>query len=255
MAQPIFPDLGGASVFVTGGASGIGAALVAGFAAQGARVAFCDLLDGAAHADAVAGATGTRPLPLTCDITDTPALLAAMDAAAEAHGPLRVLVNNAADDSRVAAADLGPAEWDRSLAVNLDACFHAARHAAAMMRAAGGGAIVTLSSITFMMGMAGIAPYVTAKAGLVGMTRALAREWGPDHIRVNAVAPGWVFTDRQLRLWATPEAVADFLPRQCLPDRMRPEDMVGPVLFLASEASRMVTGQLLPVDAGVVHGG
>lgn len=255
MSQPVFPDLRDASVFITGGASGIGAALVAGFAAQGARVAFCDLADGAAHADAVAAATGNRPLALTCDITDTAALTAAMDRAAAAHGPLRVLVNNAANDTRIPADEVTPEDWDDSLAVNLRALFFACQHAARMMRGNGGGAIVNFSSITYILGMAGISPYVTSKGGIAALTSALAREWGSDLIRVNAIAPGWVLTERQLRLWATPEALADFLPRQSLPVRMAPEDMVGPALFLASAASRMVTGQVLPVDAGVVRAG
>lgn len=255
MSHAVFPDLNEASVFVTGGASGIGAALVTGFAAQGARVAFCDLAGGDAHADAVAAATGNRPLALTCDITDTAALAAAMDAAAAAHGPLRVLVNNAGNDTRIAAADVTADDWDRSLAVNLKAMFFACQHAAQMMRGHGGGAIVNYSSITYMISMTGIAPYVTAKGGIAAMTSALAREWGPDMIRVNAIAPGWVLTERQLRLWATPEALAEFLPRQSLPVRIAPEDMVGPTLFLASDASRMVTGQVLPVDAGVVRVG
>lgn len=255
MSQPVFPDLRGASVFITGGASGIGAALVAGFAAQGARVAFCDLAGGEDHAATVAAQTGNRPLALACDITDTAALTAALEAAAAAHGPLRVLVNNAGNDTRTSADGVTPEEWDLSLAVNLKAMFFACQQAARMMRAAGGGAIVNFSSITYLLGMAGIAPYVTAKGGIAAMTGALAREWGPDGIRVNAIAPGWVLTERQLRLWATPEALADFLPRQCLPVRMAPEDMVGPALFLASDASRMVTGQVLPVDAGVVRAG
>jgi len=254
-AQAIFPDLAGASVFVTGGGSGIGAALVAGFAAQGARVAFVDVLPSDTFAETVAARTGHLPLSIPCDITDTAALTAAMDRAAAAHGPLRVLVNNAADDLRVSADEVTPAVWDKNLSLNLDAYFHTCRHAAPMMRGAGGGSIVNFSSITCMMGMAGIVPYVTANAGIIGMTRALAREWGGDLIRVNAVAPGWVLTEKQLRLWATEEALAEFLPRQCLPVRIQPEDLVGPVLFLASAVSRVITGQVLPVDAGVVHGG
>lgn len=248
----VFADLNGAPVFVTGGASGIGAALVEGFAAQGARVAFVDLIDGSALCDAIAGRTGNRPLALRADITDTPALTAAMDAAAAAHGPLRVLVNNAADDTRMAADAVTEAMWDTSLAINLRAYFFACQHAAAMMRGAGGGTIVNFSSTSYMFGMAGLVPYTTANGGITAMTRSLAREWGPLGIRVNAVAPGWVFTEKQRRLWATPEGVAAFLQRQCIPEPMAPEDMVAPVLFLASGASRMITGQLIPVDAGLV---
>lgn len=255
VAPPVFPDLKDMSVFVTGGASGIGAALVEGFAAQGAKTAFCDLLDGTSHADTVEKATGNRPLVITCDVTDTQALRAALDQAAEAHGPIATLVNNAANDTRVVADEVTPGIWDGNLALNLDAHFHAARHVAPMMRSLGGGSIINFSSVTWMMGSADIVPYVTAKAGIVGMTRALAREWGGDMIRVNAIVPGWVFTERQLRLWAKPDAVEAFLARQCLPVKLQPADMVAPVLFLASSASRMITGQCLPVDAGVVHTG
>lgn len=252
-ATPVYPDLKGMSVFITGGASGIGASLVQGFAAQGARTAFCDVIDGTVHADAVEKATGNRPLALTTDVTDTPALRAALDQAAEAHGPIATFVSNAADDTRIRADDVTPEGWDRNLALNLDAHFHGAQHVAPMMREIGGGSIILFSSVTWFMGAADIVPYVTAKAGVVGMTRALAREWGADMIRVNAMVPGWVFTERQLRLWATPEAVTDFLRRQCLPVRIQPDDMVPPVLFLASAGARMITGQCLPVDAGVVH--
>jgi NAD(P)-dependent dehydrogenase (short-subunit alcohol dehydrogenase family) len=163
-------------------------------------------------------------------------------------------VVNAADDTRVAADTLTPEAWDQSQAINLRHYFFAAQRAADTMRARGGGSIILFSSITWMMGMAGIAPYVTANAGITGMARALAREWGPDGVRVNALAPGWVLTDRQKELWATPQALADFLPKQCLQAFMEPADMVGTVLFLASGTSRFMTGQTLVVDAGVVHG-
>ena len=247
-----YPDLDGASVFVTGGGSGIGAALVEGFSAQGARVALVDLQDSAAFAAGVARRTGAPVLFLPCDITDTSALEAAMDRAAEAHGPIRVLVNNAADDTRRAALDTTEAQWDASMAVNLRAQFLAARKAAPGMIAAGGGAVVNLTSISYMMGQGGYPAYVSAKAGITGLTRGLAREWGPQGIRVNALAPGWVLTDRQRALWVTPESLKAHIDRQCLKVEIRPEDMVGPALFLASGESRVMTGQVLVVDAGVV---
>lgn len=245
-----YPDLEGAPVFVTGGGSGIGAALVEGFAAQGARVAFVDIQDSAGFARDVAARTGAEVLFLPCDITDVPALEAAMDRAAEAQGPLRVLVNNAANDARHEALTVMEADWDAAQAVNLKPVFFAARKAAASM--APGGAIVSFTSISYHMGLGGLSPYIAAKAGIIGLTRSLAREWGPKGIRVNAVAPGWVLTERQRRLWVTPETFGPHLARQCLPEEILPEHMVGPTLFLASEASRMVTGQVLAVDAGVV---
>ena len=251
-----FPDLAGASVFITGGGSGIGAALTAGFLAQGARVAFVGRSDAAPFVARMAESHGHAPLFIRCDITDTAALQAALEQAAAAHGPLRVLVNNAADDTRMSADTLTEDQWDASQAVNLKAYFFACQAAARQMREAGaGGAIVNYSSISYMMGLANLAPYTAANAAIMGLTRSLAREWGPVGIRVNALAPGWVLTERQLRLWVTPEALAAHLDRQCLKTTLAPEDMVEPTLFLASTASRAITGQMLAVDGGVVGTG
>ena len=245
-----YPDLDGASVFITGGGSGIGAALVEGFAGQGARVAFVDIQDSAAFAADVAGRTGAKVLFLPCDITDIPALEAAMDRAAEAHGPIRVLVNNAANDQRHDAATLTEADWDAALDVNLKPVMFASRKAAASMP--DGGAIVSYTSISNHLGFPDLAPYVAAKAGIIGLTRSLSRAFGPRGIRVNALAPGWVMTEKQRRLWITPEGLEEFLKKQAIPRPIQPEDLVGPTLFLASGASRMVAGQVLAVDGGIV---
>jgi len=250
-----FPDLAEASVFITGGGSGIGAALTDGFLAQGARVAFVGRSDAQDFVAAIAARHGRAPLFIRCDITDIPALQAAMERAATAHGPLRILVNNAADDTRMTADTVTEAEWDASQAVNLKAYFFACQTAARQMRAAKGGAIVNYSSISYMLGLANLSPYTAANAAIMGLTRSLAREWGPDGIRVNALAPGWVLTERQHRLWVTPEALAAHLDRQCLKTTLAPEDMVEPTLFLASTASRAITGQMLAVDGGVVGTG
>lgn len=252
MQLPRFPDLDGAAVVITGGGSGIGAALTEAFLRQGARVAFLQRSDGTAFAAAMAAATGNRPLWIGCDITDTDALRAALARAAAAQGEARVLVNNAADDSRHDTLAVDAAFWDRAVAVNLKAYFFAAQAVIPGMRAAGGGSIVNLTSISYMMGNAGYPVYVAANAGLNGLTRALAREFGPDRIRVNALAPGWVMTDRQRRLWVTPEGLAAHLDRQCLKDTLAPADIAGGCLFLASDASRMMTGQALVIDGGVV---
>lgn len=249
---PVFPDLRDASVFITGGGSGIGAALTEGFLRQGSRVTFCQRRDGTAFAGAMAAATGNRPRALALDITDTDALRAALAATAEAQGPVTVLVNNAANDLRMETLAITPADWDWSQAVNLKAYFFAAQAVLPGMIAAGGGAIVNFSSISYMMADVGYLPYMAANAGIVGMSRSLAREFGPHRVRVNALAPGWVLTEKQKEMWATPEAVADFLTRQCLPDSLAPEDIVGGCLFLASRASRMMTGQSLVIDGGVV---
>ena len=248
-----FHDLAGKSVFITGGGNGIGAFLTEGFIEQGANVAFVGRRDASGFAADLGRKHGRTPLFLPCDVAEVRLLQAAIEAAELAHGPLDVLVVNAADDTRIQADQVTPDEWDRSQAVNLRHYFFAAQKAADTMRARGHGSIILFSSITWMLGMAGIAPYVTANAGITGMARALAREWGPDGVRVNAIAPGWVLTDRQKELWASPEALAGFLPRQSLKSFIEPADMVGTVLFLASGTSRFMTGQTLVVDAGVVH--
>ena len=247
-----FHDLKGASVFITGGGSGIGAALTEGFLAQGAKVAFVGRSDASAFVSRMAEAYGTAPLFIPCDITDVTALEDAMDRAAEAHGPITVLVNNAANDMRYDAMEVTPEIWDDQQAVNLRAYFFACRKAAKGM--AQGGSIINYSSITYMMGAPGLVPYVTANAGISGMTGALAREWGPRGIRVNAIAPGWVFTEKQETMWATPDSKKAFLEKQCLKSYIAPQDMVGGTLFLASDTSAMMTGQVMVIDAGVVTG-
>ena len=252
MPSASFPDLKDRSVFITGGGSGIGAALTEGFLRQGAKVAFVQRSDATGFCDRMERDTGLRPLFLPCDITDISALEAALADAAESHGPVTVLVNNAADDTRHTIADTGVADWDRSIAVNLRPHFFTVRAALPGMIAAGGGSVINFSSITYLMGLGGLPAYVASKAAITGLTRAQARELGHHRIRVNAVLPGWVLTERQLNLWATPEALDEFLPKQCLPEHLYPDDMVGVTLFLASDSSRMMTGQALVVDGGVV---
>ncbi len=249
---PTFPDLRGKSVFITGGGSGIGAALTEGFLRQGARVAFCQRRDAGALVDEMTQATGNRPLFVQCDITDTDALRAALAQAAGAHGAITALVNNAANDQRQKTLEVTPDDWDASQAVNLRSYFFAAQAVIPGMIAAGGGSIVNFSSISYMIGDVGYLSYIAANAAIVGMTRSLAREFGPHRIRVNALAPGWVMTQKQRDMWATPEGVAEFLKRQCLPDSLQPQDITGGVLFLSSNSSRMMTGQSMVIDGGVV---
>jgi NAD(P)-dependent dehydrogenase (short-subunit alcohol dehydrogenase family) len=250
--QPIFPDLKGASVFVTGGGSGIGAALTKAFLGQGAQVAFVQRSDATGFCDRMLDETGRRPLFIPCDITDVPALQAAVASAAQAHGPVTVLVNNAANDKRHPTLEVTEAFWDDQLAINLKAYFFAAQAVIPGMKAAGGGSIVNFSSISYMMADTGYLPYIAANAGITGLSRSLAREFGPDSIRVNALAPGWVLTPKQRDMWVTPASLAAHLARQCLKDPLAPEDITGGVLFLASNASKMMTGQVLVIDGGVV---
>ena len=250
-----FRDLEGASVFITGGGSGIGAALTEGFLKQGAKVAFVGRSDASEFVERMERETGNRPLFIQCDITDISALKAAIAHAAHAHGPIGVLVNNAANDQRHATLDVDEDFWDWSQAINLKAYFFACQAVLPGMQQLGGGAIVNFTSISYMMGNSGYPAYTTANSGINGMTRSLAREFGPDRIRVNALAPGWVLTDKQLDKWATPEALAAHLERQCLKDHLAPQDIVESTLFLASKSSRMISGQALVVDGGVVVSG
>jgi len=247
-----YPDLNGKSVFITGGGSGIGASLTEGLLRQGAKVAFCQRSDASAFCDAMQAATGNRPLFLPCDIIDITALRGVIAKAEAAHGPITVLVNNAANDQRHDSLAVDEAFWDWSQAINLKAYFFAAQAVIPSMQAAGGGSIINFSSISYMMGNAGYVAYTTANSGINGMTRTLAREFGPDRIRVNALAPGWVLTQKQKDLWVTPEGLQAHLDRQCLKDPLAPEDIVGGMLFLASDASKMMTGQALVIDGGVV---
>lgn len=252
---PTYPDLSGASVYVTGGGSGIGASLTDGFLAQGARVAFVGRSDATAFCDEMEEKHGARPHFMAADITDVARLRATIDEAAERHGPVKVLVNNAANDQRHATADVTEAYWTRMLDINLKAYFFAVQAAVPGMQAMGGGSIINFSSISYMMGNAGYPLYTAANSGINGMTRSLAREFGPDRIRVNALAPGWVLTQKQKDLWVTEEGLKAHLDRQCLPDPLEPQDIVGGVLFLASDASKAMTGQALVIDGGVVTTG
>ena len=252
MIHPTYPDLQGASVFITGGGSGIGAALTEGFLRQGAKVAFVQRSDASAFVEEMEASTGNRPLFLPCDITDIAALQGAIAHAANAHGPLDVLVNNAANDKRHTTEEVTEEFWDWSQSINLKAYFFACQSAAKSMKENGKGAIINFSSISYMMGNTGYPAYTTANGGITAMTRSLAREFGPDRIRVNALAPGWVLTQKQKDLWVTPEGLSAHLDRQCLKDTLAPKDIVGGTLFLASDSSKMMTGQVLVIDGGVV---
>jgi NAD(P)-dependent dehydrogenase (short-subunit alcohol dehydrogenase family) len=247
-----FPDLASASVFITGGGSGIGAALTEGFLRQGARVAFAQRSDGTDFAAEMAEVTGNAPLFLPCDITETEALGRTLAQAAEAHGPISCLVNNAGNDKRHDTLDVTEAFWDWAQAINLKSYFFAAQAVLPGMRALGRGAVINLTSTSYMMGNAGYPAYVAANAGITGLTRALAREFGPDNIRVNALAPGWVLTEKQVALWTTPEALDAHMDKMCLKRHLSPLDLVSPCLFLASEASGAMTGQCLVIDGGGV---
>ncbi len=252
MTDPEFPDLAGRSVLITGGGSGIGAALTLGFLRQGARVTFLQRSDAAEFCTRAADQTGRAPGFIACDLADPEAIETAVAKAAALDGPATVLINNAADDTRHQTLTTGAEDWDRIIAVNLRAYFLVARAVIPGMQAAGGGSIVNMGSISHRLGNRSYPVYATANAGIEGLTRSLAREFGPDGIRVNTLAPGWVMTQRQKALWVSDESLERHLNRQCIGRPLEPEDIVAPTLFLAADASRMITAQTMVVDGGTV---
>ena len=247
-----YPSLQGRVVFITGGATGIGASLVEHFARQRAQVAFVDLR--AAEGEALAGSLAAEGLPpplfQALDLRDIPALQAAIRTVGERLGGITVLVNNAAHDERHKIEDVTVAFWENRLQVNLSHQFFAAQAVVPMMRAAGSGSIVNMGSVSWHMGQGGMPAYTTAKAGVEGLSRGLARDLGPDRIRVNCIIPGWIMTQRQIDLWLTPEAERDLLREQCLKEKIYPADVARMALWLAADDSRMCTSQTWVVDAG-----
>ncbi|PWS39068.1 3-oxoacyl-ACP reductase [Falsiroseomonas bella] len=243
-----YPSLRGRVVLITGGASGIGAEMVAQFARQGARVAFLDF--DATNGANVAASTGS--LFLQCDLRDIAALRAAIaDVRAKLGDPL-VLVNNAARDDRHGLETVEPDYWDERMATNLRHMFFCAQAVAPGMRAAKQGSIINMGSVSWMSGQGGMPAYTAAKSAVRGLTRGLARDLGGDNIRVNELVPGWVFTERQEALWATPEAVANHLAAQSIHRKVMPPDIARMALWLAADDSAMVTAQYFVVDGGKV---
>jgi len=254
MTETTYAGLAGRVVLVTGGASGIGAAFVRAFAAQQCRVAFLDIdaVAGEALVREVASASGSMPLFVPCDLLDIDALRAAMAQVRKSLGDAAVLVNNAANDQRQVLAEVTPAEFDRMIGVNLKHVFFASQAVVPQMQARGGGSIINMSSVAWMRGAPALPAYAAAKAAIVGFTNSLARLVGSDRIRVNAIAPGMVITDRQRSLWYPDEKqIAEFRARQAIPDAVTPDDIARLALFLASDESQRVTRQCFQVDGGL----
>ncbi|MEW9573453.1 SDR family NAD(P)-dependent oxidoreductase [Rhodanobacter sp. Si-c] len=248
-----YPSLRGRSVLITGGATGIGAAFVGHFARQGAKVVFLDVdetgakslletLEGVAHA----------PLFLRCDLTDLDALHAAIATARGHLGSIAVLVNNAANDARHALADVDATAFERNVAVNLRHQVFATQAVIPDMQRLGGGSIICLGSTGWMKKNAGYPLYAMAKAAVHGFVNGMARELGQQHIRINALVPGWVITEKQRALWLDAEGEAEIARVQCLPGYLMAEDLARMALFLAADDSRMCTGQDFIVDGGWV---
>jgi D-xylose 1-dehydrogenase len=247
----IYPDLQDASVIVTGGGSGIGEAIVRGFARQKARVGFIDIAEvPSRRLEEELRAAGADVTFVHADITDTAALTAAIGLLAARNGPVTVLVNNAAHDERHAAAEVTPEYFDQRIAVNLKHAFFAAQAVLPGMEKAGHGSIINFSSVSWMVGMGGMAVYTASKSAMIGLTRSLARDFGPKNIRVNAIAPGWIRTERQEKLWITPEGEQMMLTAQCLKRWLMPDEVAKFTLFLASSDSSACTAQHYVVDGG-----
>jgi len=254
MTHTLYAGLAGRVVLITGGASGIGAAFVRAFAAQQARVAFLDIDSNAGEAlvREVASTSGAPPLFVPCDLLDIAALRDAMAQVHAALGDAAVLVNNAANDQRHVLSEVTPAEFDWMIAVNLKHVFFAAQAVVPQMQARGGGSIINMSSVAWTRGAPALPAYAAAKAAIVGFTNSLARLVGSDRIRVNAIAPGMVITERQRRLWYPDEQkIAELRTRQDIPDAVTPHDIARMALFLASDDSMRITRQCFTVDGGL----
>jgi NAD(P)-dependent dehydrogenase (short-subunit alcohol dehydrogenase family) len=248
MTYALYPSLKNEAVVVTGGASGIGASIVEHFAAQGARVGFLDLDDEAGRA--LAAKSGASFIK--CDLRDIGALRGAIAKFETEHGPTLALVNNAARDDRHTLEEVTPEFWDERMATNLRHQFFAAQAVLPAMRKRKRGSIINMGSISWRLALGGMPAYVTAKAAVEGLTRGLARDVGADGIRVNSVIPGWIMTERQVKLWLTPESEADLMVKQCLKEKLYPDDVARMVLWLAADDSRMATAQSFVIDGGWV---
>jgi len=247
----IYSDLADKVVLVTGGGSGIGEAIVRGFAGQGCRVGFIDIAREASETLAAELAeTGHRIHFAHADLRDIAALRAAVAGIREALGPIQILVNNAAHDERHATPDVTPEFWDDRIAVNLRHQFFAAQAVLPDMQKAKAGVIINFGSISWMIGQGGMAAYTACKSAVLGLTRSLARDYGPDNIRVNAIAPGWIMTQRQLDKWLTPEGLQEINRRQCLKRQIMPEEVAKVAVFLASDEASACTNQQYVVDGG-----
>jgi NAD(P)-dependent dehydrogenase (short-subunit alcohol dehydrogenase family) len=247
-------DLADRGVLITGGGSGIGAALVEGFVAQGAKVAFIDFADDPSR-ELVERLSRTARHPVLyqkADLRNVAEAKAAVDKAAQEVGSLSVLVNNAGWDDRHEFETVTEEYWDNAQAINIKQMFFVSQAAVPHLRKAGSGAIVNFSSIAYLLNMGGLPAYATAKAGIIGLTKSLAGKLGPENIRVNAILPGMIVTERQKKLWLNDDSITAMVARQSLKRVLVAEDLVGPCLFLASNASAAMTAQTIIVDGGAL---
>ena len=243
----MYTSLHGQHIFITGGGSGIGASIVEAFANEGSLVTFVDIEIEASTALANRFEHVTFEI---CDIRNIETLRLVIEKSIQAKGPISVLVNNAASDDRHPIESVSQEYWDNCQNINLRPHFFTAQAVVKGMKELNGGSIINLSSNSFMLKVGGMPGYLASKAAIVGLTNALARDLGPDKIRVNAVLPGWIMTEKQRTLWMTDEDEKELLATQCLKELIYPEEIAKLVLFLASDQSRMITAQSLVIDAG-----
>jgi D-xylose 1-dehydrogenase len=255
MTYTLYPSLKNRVVFISGGSSGIGAELVRAFAAQGAKVAFCGTKPdgGKSLIDEVVASGQATPWYGACDVRDVAAYQALLARVASELGPIRVLINNAGRDDRHQMEEVTSEFWDDRIALNLKHYFFAIQAVAAGMERAGGGSVINMGSVSWMRGRPNLVGYTTAKAGILGLTRTLARELGARNIRVNALVPGAIVTDRQTTLHRDPAADKEFLDAQCLKVRLDPGHVARATLFLAADDSDGMTGQHVLVDGGIAQ--
>ena len=255
MTHATYPSLRDRVVFISGGSSGIGAELVRAFAQQGSKVAFCGTkVDGGQSLiDEITAAGLPAPWYGACDVRNVVAYQALLQRVINDVGPIRVLVNNAGRDDRHAMEDVTPEFWDDRLALNLKHYFFAIQAVAPGMAAAGGGSVINMGSVSWMRGRPNLVGYTTAKAGILGLTRTLARELGARNIRVNALVPGAIVTERQNAMHRDDAADQAFLDAQCLKIRLDAGHVARATLFLAADDSDGMTGQHVLVDAGIAQ--
>ncbi len=248
-----YPSLKDRTVLITGGGSGIGAAITRRFAEQGSRVGFLDIAQGPSEALARELADAGRTVRFVhTDLRDIAALRRGIAEVRESFGPVTILINNAAHDERHPTPEVTPEYFDERIAVNLRHQFFAAQAVLPDMQASGGGAIVNFGSVSWMVGQGGMPVYTAAKSAVIGLTRSLARDYGQYNIRVNAIAPGWIMTERQKTLWLTPEGEAELMARQCLKRKLEPDEVARATLFFASDEASACTNQHYVVDGGWV---
>ncbi len=250
----IYPSLKDRVVFISGGGSGIGASIVEHFCQQGSKVTFVDVDDAASQklVETTSAATNNTPRYIRCDLRDIDALQSTIDSVIERDGPILTLINNAARDDRHSIADVTPDFFDEMIAVNLRHHMFAVQGVVPAMAEAGGGTIINMGSVTWMVGQGGMPIYSAAKSAIMGLTRSLARDLGDKNIRVNSILPGWILTERQIEKWLTPEREVELMNNQCLKRRLHPDEIAKMVLFFSADDSGICTNQNYIADGGWV---